>query len=101
MRTARDWPRTVAAALLAFAEAAETADRLDWTLYGWREVARRSPEDAPSRVRLAQLYRRLGWQQDAARQLEIATAVSPDSLAVMREAASFYAVAGPTPSARS
>jgi tetratricopeptide (TPR) repeat protein len=84
----------------ALAEAAAAVDRLDWTLFGWRQVVRAAPGDAIARLKLAQLYRRLGWNQDASRQLAIAVQLAPGALPVLREQASFSAVVGPPPAAR-
>lgn len=84
----------------ALAEAAEGVDYLDYTLYAWREVIRRSPSDWAARLKLAQFYRRLGWNQDAAEQLDAAAALSPHNSAVLVEQAALFSSTGSMDRAR-
>jgi tetratricopeptide (TPR) repeat protein len=78
----------------ALAEAARSVGYLDWELYGWRQVIRMDPNDPLARVRLAQLYRSLGWHAEANGQLTMAARLSPDSLPVLREQAALHASLG-------
>ena len=96
---ASDAPRNLGLQV-ATAEAGESAGYLDWCLYGWQQVVRTAPRDPVGRLRLAQLYRRLGWNRDAAAQLAVAGSLEPNSLTVLRERATFHAVQGPLEEAR-
>lgn len=100
LRAAAETARRNVGLHAALAEAAEGIDYADWELYAWGEVIRRSPGDWNARLRLAQFYRRLGWHADAARQLDLAAALAPNSSAVLRERATLFAVTGPQPKAR-
>ncbi|HEU4752206.1 MAG TPA: tetratricopeptide repeat protein [Armatimonadota bacterium] len=78
----------------ALGEAADTVGYSDWVFYSWQQVARLAPGDPLARLRLAQLYRELGWMKDAAAQLAAAERFAPGSLELLKEQASLSAAAG-------